>query len=37
MPHWRRRVAVVLLVLVAGLFWWTCSLLVYTPWGSFPP
>ena len=21
----------------AGLFWWTCSLLVYTPWGSFPP
>jgi hypothetical protein len=36
-PHWRRRVAVVLLVAVAGLFWWTCSLLVYTPWGSFPP
>ena len=36
-PHWRRRVAVVLLVVVAGLFWWTCSLLVYTPWGSFPP
>ena len=25
------------LVLVAGLFWWTCALLVYTPWGSFPP
>ena len=24
-------------VLTAGLFWWTCSLLVYTPWGSFPP
>ena len=36
-PHWRRRVAVVLLVVVVGLFWWTCSLLVYTPWGSFPP
>ncbi len=36
-PHWRRRVAVVLLVLVAGVFWWTCSLLVYTPWGSIPP
>ncbi len=36
-PHWRRRVAVVLLVVVAGMFWWTCSLLVYTPWGSFPP
>ena len=36
-PHWRRRVAVVLVVVVAGMFWWTCSLLVYTPWGSFPP
>jgi hypothetical protein len=36
-PHWRRRVAVVLAVLVAGLFWWTAALLVYTPWGSFPP
>ena len=36
-PHWRRRVAVVLLVVVVGLVWWTCALLVYTPWGSFPP
>ncbi len=36
-PHWRRRVAVVLAVLVAGVFWWTCAFLVYTPWGSFPP
>ena len=36
-PHWRRRVAVVLVVLVAGLFWWTCSLLVYTPWGRSRP
>ena len=36
-PHWRRRVFVVLLVLVAGMFWWTCTLLPYTPWGSFPP
>lgn len=36
-PHWRRRVAVVLLVLVGGILWWTCALLVYTPWGSFPP
>ena len=36
-PHWRRRVAVVLLVVVSGLVWWTCALLVYTPWGSFPP
>ncbi|WP_377640886.1 hypothetical protein [Oryzobacter terrae] len=36
-PHWRRRVAVVLVVLVGGILWWTCALLVYTPWGSFPP
>jgi hypothetical protein len=36
-PHWRRRVAVVLLVVIVGLVWWTCALLVYTPWGSFPP
>jgi hypothetical protein len=36
-PHWRRRVGVVLVVIVAGLVWWTCALLVYTPWGSFPP
>lgn len=36
-PHWRRRVGVVLVVVVAGLFWWTCAFLVYTPWGSFPP
>ena len=36
-PHWRRRVAVVVLVLVGGIFWWTCTLLTYTPWGSFPP
>ena len=25
------------IALLVGLFWWTCSLLVYTPWGSFPP
>jgi len=36
-PHWRRRVAVVLVALVGGMFWWTCTLLTYTPWGSFPP
>ncbi|HSF97115.1 MAG TPA: hypothetical protein VLA55_00380 [Ornithinibacter sp.] len=36
-PHWRRRVAVVLAAVIAGLFWWTAALLVYTPWGSFPP
>jgi hypothetical protein len=36
-PHWRRRVAGVLAVIIAGVFWWTAALLVYTPWGSFPP
>ncbi|MBD3784495.1 MAG: hypothetical protein IE926_16365 [Micrococcales bacterium] len=36
-PHWKRRVGVVLLVLVGGVLWWTCTLLTYTPWGSFPP
>lgn len=36
-PHWRRRVGVVLLLVVGGLLWWTCSLLTYTPWGSLPP
>ena len=35
--HWRRRVAIVVLVAVAGVFWWTCMLLVYPPWGSDPP
>jgi hypothetical protein len=35
--HWRRRVAVVVLFAVAGVFWWTCTLLVYPPWGSDPP
>ena len=28
---------VVLAVIIAGVFWWTAALLVYTPWGSFPP
>lgn len=36
-PHWRRRVGVVMLLLIGGLVWWTCSLLTYTPWGSLPP
>lgn len=35
--HWRRRVAVLLVPVVAGLVWWTCALLTYTPWGSRPP
>ena len=36
-PHWRRRVAVVVVALVAGLFWFTAALLTYTPWGASPP
>ena len=36
-PHWRRRVGVVAVLLVGGIVWWTASLLTYTPWGSFPP
>jgi len=36
-PHWRRRVAVVAVVLVIGLFWFTCTLLTYTPWNATPP
>ena len=34
--HWRRRVGVVALVLIVGLFWFTCTLLTYTPWASAP-
>lgn len=36
-PHWRRRVAAVLVLVVLGMVWWTCELLTYTPWGSSPP
>lgn len=36
-PHWRRRVAVVAAVLVAGMFWFTCALLTFTPWSASPP
>jgi hypothetical protein len=35
--HWRRRVGVVAVVLVIGMFWFTCTLLTYTPWASAPP
>jgi hypothetical protein len=35
--HWRRRVGVVAVVLLIGLFWFTCTLLTYTPWASAPP
>lgn len=36
-PHWRRRVAVIAVVLALGVVWWTCAVWVYTPWGSRPP
>lgn len=36
-PHWRRRAAVVVLALVAGIFWFAASLLTYTPWNANPP
>lgn len=36
-PHWRRRVLVVTLVLIGGVVWWTGVFLVWTPWSSQPP
>jgi hypothetical protein len=36
-PHWRRRVAVVVAALVAGVFWFTATLLTFTPWDATPP
>ncbi len=36
-PHWRRRVGLVALVLLGGMFWFTCTLLTYVPWGALPP
>ena len=36
-PHWRRRVGIVVLLLLIGMLWWSSSLLTYTPWGSRPP
>ena len=36
-PHWRRRVLIVLVPLVGGMLWWAAALLTYTPWGSRPP
>jgi hypothetical protein len=35
--HWRRRVAVVVVVLVGGMFWFSCTLLTYVPWAATPP
>lgn len=35
--HWRRRAAVVVLVLVLGVFAWSCGLLPYVPWHVTPP
>ena len=36
-PHWRRRVAVVVVALVVGIFWFTAALLTFTPWDAAPP
>lgn len=36
-PHWRRRVALIVVVLVGGVLWWTWTIWPYTPWGSRPP
>jgi biotin transporter BioY len=35
--HWRRRVAIVAVVLVAGMFWFSCTLLTFVPWAATPP
>jgi hypothetical protein len=35
--HWRRRVAVVAVVLVGGMFWFSCTLLTFVPWAASPP
>lgn len=35
--HWRRRVAIVVLVLVGGVFAWSCGLLPFVPWHVTPP
>ncbi|MEO7070764.1 MAG: hypothetical protein ABI131_09765 [Nostocoides sp.] len=36
-PHWRRRVVLLLLPLLTGVIWWTCTIWPYAPWGSSPP
>jgi hypothetical protein len=36
-PHWRRRVGLVALALVGGMFWFTCTLLTFVPWAATPP
>ena len=35
--HWRRRVAVVAVVLFGGLLWFSCTLLTFVPWAATPP
>lgn len=35
--HWRRRAAMVLVVLVLGIFAWSSGLLPYVPWHVTPP
>ncbi len=36
-PHWRRRLAVALLVGLAALVWWTFVYLTRVPWSDSPP
>lgn len=36
-PHWRRRVALLLVPLALGVIGWTAAIWVYAPWGSRPP
>jgi hypothetical protein len=35
--HWRRRMAVVAVVLVGGIFWFSSTLLTFVPWAATPP
>ncbi len=35
--HWRRRVAVVVVLVVIGVFGWSTGLLPYLPWNVSPP
>lgn len=36
-PHWRRRVALVVVALAGGVVWFTAALLTFTPWDAAPP
>lgn len=35
--HWRRRVALVVVALIAAMVWWTAAFLTYVPWAATPP